>query len=55
MPYKYSACMASLSPAAIRSTNASSDEDCAAGAATADTAATADFGRLNTLSIGKSP
>src|SRR5262245_56142133 len=43
--------MASLSPAAIRSTTVSSDEYCAAGAITEPTAATVDLCRLNTLSI----
>src|SRR6476659_4302144 len=47
--------MASLSPAAIRLTRMASDEVSPAVAATPGTAATAEIGRLNTLSIGKIP
>src|SRR6266446_3568202 len=48
--------MASLLPAAIRLTRMASDEASrAVAAATAGTAATADFGRLNTLSILEDP
>src|SRR6266481_7578369 len=48
--------MASLSPAAIRLTRMASDEASRAVAAgTAGTAATVNFGRLNTLSILKDP
>src|SRR6476620_2755350 len=47
--------MASLSPAAIRLTRMASDAVSPAVAATPGTAATAEIGRLNTLSIGKIP
>src|SRR5215467_8498491 len=49
------ACIASLSPAAMRLTKMASDEVSPARAAIADTAAAADFGRFNASIMENSP
>ena len=49
------ACMASLSPAAMRLTRMTSDEVSPAPAAIADTAAAAEFGPFNASSMENSP